>query len=196
MYESGLGYVLEGAHRSITGRRAPTVQGHPIKEASHATMTYVTASPWLSTAAQCERLPEPVEDAVHRARDPWAPTVTQVPLCSSFVIFALCDLTIISILGSIPGPLKKPITMHGEVVQWTAFPPQAGTGTVAMEIMSYDGGISIGVSADLVRARSRGGYATQRASSSVSSYTSQGRRGFRPELCCGVSSSRVFNDNE
>ncbi len=109
---------------------------------------------------------------------------------SSFVIFASCDLTNISILCSIPGPLKKPITMHGEVVQWTATPPQAGAGTIGMRIMSYDGGISIGVSADLVRA-SRGGYATKRSSSSGSSYTSQGRRGFRPELGCGVSSSRV-----
>ena len=53
--------------------------------------------------------------------------------------------------NSIPGPSKKPITMCGvEVAKWTAIPPQAGAGTIGIGIMSYAGGISIGVSADLV----------------------------------------------
>ena len=41
--------------------------------------------------------------------------------------------------------------MHGvEVAKWTAIPPQAGAGSIGIGIMSYAGGISIGVSADLV----------------------------------------------
>ncbi|KAI0703948.1 wax ester synthase-like acyl-CoA acyltransferase domain-containing protein [Earliella scabrosa] len=56
-----------------------------------------------------------------------------------------------AILTNIPGPSKKPITMCGvEVAKWTAIPPQAGAGTIGIGIMSYAGGISIGVSADLV----------------------------------------------
>ena len=37
-----------------------------------------------------------------------------------------------------------------EVVKWIAIPPQAGAGTLAVGIMSYAGGISIGLSADCV----------------------------------------------
>lgn len=41
--------------------------------------------------------------------------------------------------------------MHDvDVAKWTAIPPQAGAGTIGIGIMSYAGGISIGVSADLV----------------------------------------------
>ncbi|KAI0741746.1 wax ester synthase-like acyl-CoA acyltransferase domain-containing protein [Daedaleopsis nitida] len=55
-----------------------------------------------------------------------------------------------AIFTNIPGP-KKPITMHDvDVAKWTAIPPQAGAGTIGIGIMSYAGGLSIGVSADLV----------------------------------------------
>ena len=51
---------------------------------------------------------------------------------------------------SIPGP-KKPITLSGvEVAKWIAIPPQAGAGTIGVGIMSYAGGIAIGLSADRV----------------------------------------------
>ena len=51
---------------------------------------------------------------------------------------------------SIPGP-KKPITMSGvEVASWVAIPPQAGAGTIGVGIMSYAGGLAIGLAADSV----------------------------------------------
>ncbi|RDX40998.1 hypothetical protein OH76DRAFT_1412509 [Lentinus brumalis] len=62
-----------------------------------------------------------------------------------------CLQSFTAILTNIPGPSKKPITMHDvEVAKWTAIPPQAGAGTLGIGIMSYAGGISIGVSADHV----------------------------------------------
>ncbi|KAF9816003.1 hypothetical protein IEO21_04253 [Rhodonia placenta] len=51
---------------------------------------------------------------------------------------------------TVPGP-KKRITLEGaEVLTWTALPPQAGKGTIGMGIISYAGGLSIAVAADLV----------------------------------------------
>ncbi|OSD00141.1 hypothetical protein PYCCODRAFT_1437698 [Trametes coccinea BRFM310] len=62
-----------------------------------------------------------------------------------------CLESFAAILTNIPGPAKKPITMAGvEVSKWVALPPQGGAGTIGMGIISYAGGISIAVSADMV----------------------------------------------
>ena len=51
---------------------------------------------------------------------------------------------------SIPGPKKAIVMSDVEIARWTAIPPQAGPGTIGIGIMSYAGGISIGVAADRV----------------------------------------------
>ena len=51
---------------------------------------------------------------------------------------------------SIPGPSKGITWSDVEVSKWSALPPQSGAGTMGIGIMSYAGGISIAVSADLV----------------------------------------------
>ncbi|KAI1785169.1 wax ester synthase-like acyl-CoA acyltransferase domain-containing protein [Ganoderma leucocontextum] len=62
-----------------------------------------------------------------------------------------CSESFTAVLTNIPGPSKGPITWSGvEVTKWSAIPPQAGAGTMGIGIMSYAGGISIAVSADLV----------------------------------------------
>jgi len=54
------------------------------------------------------------------------------------------------ILTNVPGP-TQPLTISGiKVLKWTALPPQAGKGTLAIGIISYAGGISISVAADKV----------------------------------------------
>ncbi|KIJ55141.1 hypothetical protein M422DRAFT_23789 [Sphaerobolus stellatus SS14] len=59
------------------------------------------------------------------------------------------------ILTNVPGP-TRPLTIGNgpgpgvKVLKWTALPPQAGKGTIAIGILSYAGGISISVAADKV----------------------------------------------
>ncbi|KAI0644284.1 wax ester synthase-like acyl-CoA acyltransferase domain-containing protein [Trametes meyenii] len=80
--------------------------------------------------------------------------VLAVRLARRWVIKPLVDACLQSfsaILTNIPGPSKKPITMAGvEVTKWAALPPQGGAGTIGIGIISYAGGLSIAVSADLV----------------------------------------------
>ncbi|KAI9063841.1 hypothetical protein FKP32DRAFT_1592077 [Trametes sanguinea] len=76
-----------------------------------------------------------------------------VRLMRRWVVKPLADACLESceFLLAIPGPAKKPITMAGvEVAKWVALPPQGGAGTIGMGIISYAGGISIAVSADMV----------------------------------------------
>ncbi|KZS99885.1 uncharacterized protein LAESUDRAFT_765129 [Laetiporus sulphureus 93-53] len=55
------------------------------------------------------------------------------------------------VLTNVPGPAKHTINMEGiEVINWTALPPQGGKGTIGMGIISYAGGLSIAVAADMV----------------------------------------------
>ncbi|CAL1698680.1 unnamed protein product [Somion occarium] len=57
------------------------------------------------------------------------------------------------ILTNVPGPAKNTITLEGvEVMRWAALPPQSGTGTIGMGIISYAGGLCISVAADKVPA--------------------------------------------
>ncbi|KAI8974568.1 wax ester synthase-like acyl-CoA acyltransferase domain-containing protein [Trametes punicea] len=64
-----------------------------------------------------------------------------------------CLQSFTAILTNVPGPAKKHITMAGvEIGKWKGTPPQGGAGTLGIGILSYAGGISIAVSADLVPA--------------------------------------------
>ncbi|PIL25474.1 hypothetical protein GSI_13364 [Ganoderma sinense ZZ0214-1] len=55
-----------------------------------------------------------------------------------------------AVLTNIPGPPKVITWSDVEISKWFALPPQGGAGTLGIGIMSYAGGLSIAVSADLV----------------------------------------------
>ncbi|KAL0483539.1 diacylglycerol O-acyltransferase [Acrasis kona] len=71
-----------------------------------------------------------------------------------FIMSFILDLVFTSftaIVTNVPGPAKEPLRMADvEVIRWTAIPPQAGKGTLAIGIISYAGGLSISVVSDKV----------------------------------------------
>ncbi|KAN0065023.1 hypothetical protein ACQY0O_001486 [Thecaphora frezii] len=63
--------------------------------------------------------------------------------------WTMCSFT--AVVTNVPCPSRERIRLaEQEVVQWTAMPPQAGKGTLAIGICSYAGEVSICVSADHV----------------------------------------------
>ncbi|TBU30100.1 wax ester synthase-like acyl-CoA acyltransferase domain-containing protein [Dichomitus squalens] len=86
-----------------------------------------------------------------RSRAHWNPLVKVLRNGVVKPFLDVCLESCTAILTNVPGPSKGPITWSGvEVVKWSAIPPQAGAGTVGIGIMSYAGGLSVAVSADLV----------------------------------------------
>ncbi|KAG2236460.1 wax ester synthase-like acyl-CoA acyltransferase domain-containing protein [Thamnidium elegans] len=69
------------------------------------------------------------------------------PLC---VYDHICNISH-GVFTNIPGP-TKPISFAGQqILEYRAFPPQSGKGSIGIALVSYDGNVSIGAIADVHR---------------------------------------------